>query len=284
MITLVFGKTGQVASELAFMEDLLCLSRSDADLADPTACAKIIFEVQPKAVINAAAYTAVDKAEEEEALAEIINGDAPKEMAKACKGLDIPFINISTDYVFDEPGSAPNSPNGRTYPSGAYGRSKLKGEIGIKETGANSTILRTSWVFSSHGHNFVKTMLRLANDRDNLSIVADQFGGPTSAKSIAQACYRITKILVESSDKSGTYHFSGAPNISWAEFAREIFYQANRPTTVTGIKTSEYPTIAKRPLNSRLDCTALKTSFDISQPDWRKDLKLVLQELGEIRS
>ena len=284
MTTLVFGKTGQVAHQLLLLDDMLCLSRLDADLANPAACRKKILEIRPKAVINAAAYTAVDKAEEEESLAEIVNSDAPKEMASACKELNIPFVHISTDYVFDGAGSKPNSPEGATLPSGAYGRTKLKGEINIRNSGAYYAILRTSWVFSAQGKNFVKTMLRSVNKHDTLEVVTDQIGGPTSARSIAQTCDRITKVLLKTDSKSGIYHFCGTPSISRADFAREIFRQAKKPTIVTAIKTSHYPTLAKRPLNSRLNCISLKTSFDISQPDWRDDLTIVLRNLGEINS
>jgi dTDP-4-dehydrorhamnose reductase len=169
---LVFGKTGQVATELQRLGDVVALGRDQANLSDPAACADAIRTHAPRAVINAAAYTAVDRSEEEEVLATIINGDAPTAMAQACAELDIPLIHISTDYVFAGTGGAPWQPDDPTAPQNAYGRSKLAGEIGIRNSGAVHAILRTSWVVSAHGANFVKTMLRLLDTRDALNIVA----------------------------------------------------------------------------------------------------------------
>lgn len=277
---LVFGKTGQVARELALLDDIQCLSRADADLGDPAACAAAIRAANPAAVINAAAYTAVDKAEENEALATIINAEAPGAMAQACAGLGIPFVSISTDYVFDGAGSAPFEPGDATGPLGAYGRSKLAGEQAIAAAGGIWAVLRTSWVVSAHGNNFVKTMLRLGDERDGLNIVADQVGGPTGAREIAAACVIIAKSLLLEPEKSGAYHFSGAPDVSWADFAREIFRQAGIECAVSDIASSAYPTPAKRPLNSRLDCSYSKTIFDIKRPDWRVSLAGILKDLG----
>ena len=277
---LVFGKTGQLARELALRApaDTRFLSRDMVDLADPSACEAAILEAKPSAVINAAAYTAVDRAEDEEDLATGVNGAAPGAMAEACAQLQIPFVHVSTDYVFDGMGEAPFSPAAPTQPLGAYGRSKEAGERAIQASGAVYAILRTSWVFSAHGSNFMKTMLRLAETRDHLNVVADQIGGPTPASAIAQACLVIVKQLTEQPRKSGLYHFSGAPDVSWAEFAREIFRQAGKSIEVTGIPTSDYPTPAKRPANSRLDCTSL-SSFGLARPDWRLGVSNILAEL-----
>jgi dTDP-4-dehydrorhamnose reductase len=276
---LVFGKTGQVATELQRLGGVVALGRDQADLANPAACADAIRTHAPSAVINAAAYTAVDRAEEEEALATTINGDAPTAMAQACAELDIPLIHISTDYVFAGTGDAPWQPDDPTAPQNAYGRSKLAGEIGIRNSGAVHAILRTSWVVSAHGANFVKTMLRLSETRHALTVVADQIGGPTPARDIAAACLEMAKQLIADPSKSGTYHFCGAPDVSWAEFARAIFDQAGRAVTVTPIPTTDYPTPAKRPLNSRMDCSAIKQVFAIPRPDWREGLNMILQEL-----
>jgi len=279
MSILVFGKTGQVAQELAAYDDVTCLSRAQADLSDPAACAAVIRTQRPAAVINAAAYTAVDKAEGDEALASVINGDAPGAMTQACADLGIPFVSISTDYVFDGSGSAPWQPKDATGPLGAYGRSKLIGEQQIAGAGGAFAILRTSWVVSSHGNNFVKTMLRLGADRDQLSIVADQIGAPTMARDIATACMSLAQQLIDDPNKAGIYHFCSAPTCSWADFAREIFAQAEIACTVTDIPSSDYPTPARRPLNSRMDCTLLETVFGISQPDWRLGLRDILLDL-----
>ncbi len=280
MTLLVFGKTGQVAQELAAFDAVTCLSRAEADLSDPAACAATIRSAQPVAVINAAAYTAVDKAEEDEASATVINGEAPGAMARTCADLGIPFVSISTDYVFDGSGTQPWKPGDATGPLGAYGRSKLAGEQKIVAAGGAFAILRTSWVVSAHGNNFVKTMLRLGGDRDALSIVADQIGGPTPARDIATACVQMAQQLIKDPGKSGTYHFAGAPMCSWADFAREIFAQADIECMVTDIASADYPTPAQRPLNSRMDCALLETVFDISQPDWRLGLNDILKDLG----
>ena len=276
---LVFGKTGQVATELQHLGDVLALGRDQADLSDPVACARVIRKLAPQAVINAAAYTAVDKAEENEELATIINGHTPTAIAQTCAELQIPLVHISTDYVFEGSGEAAWKPCDTTAPQNAYGRSKLAGENGIRNSGATHAILRTSWIVSAHGVNFVKTMLGLSETRDTLSVVADQIGGPTPARDIAGACLMIAQQLQEYPSKSGTYHYSGAPNVSWVDFASEIFSQAARPVTVTPIQTAAYPTPAKRPLNSRMDCSTTFSTFGIEQPDWRIGLKAMLKEL-----
>ena len=277
MNILVFGHTGQVATELAAAGDLgfdrideiTCLNRDLVDLQSPQACAEAIRERRPDAVINAAAYTAVDRAEEEEELAGVINGEAPGAMAAACAGLGIPFVHISTDYVFAGNGTDPWAPGDATAPLGAYGRTKLAGERAVMAAGGASAILRTSWVFSAHGTNFLKTMLRLGESRDKLTIVADQIGGPTPARDIALACLAMATGLVGHPQKSGIYHFSGAPDASWADFAREIFAVAGIDCAVEDIPSSAYPTPAARPLNSRMDCTSLETAFGVTRPDWR---------------
>ena len=277
---LAFGKTGQVATELQRLSGVMALGRDDVDLSDTLACAAAIREHAPKAVINAAAYTAVDRAEDEEHRATIINGDAPTTMAKACAALKIPMVHISTDYVFNGTGNTPYLPEDATEPQNAYGRSKLAGEIGIRESGAVYAILRTSWVVSAHGVNFIKTMLRLSEMSDKLNVVSDQIGGPTSARDIAAACLQIAEQLIKDQSKSGTYHFSGSPDVSWAEFASTIFAQAGRNITVTSILTSDYPTSAKRPLNSRMDYRSTEQVFGIRLPSWRSGLKTILKELG----
>jgi len=282
MTILVFGKTGQLARELAAHQGVTCLGRDQADLSHPAACAAAIRAAQPQMVINAAAYTAVDRAEEEEALAQVVNGAAPGAMAVACAELGIPFVTVSTDYVFDGSGKAPWKPGDAPGPLNAYGRSKLAGEDAVRAAGGVHAILRTSWVVSAHGNNFVKTMLRLGRDRERLTIVADQTGAPTPARAIAAACLEIARQLAQDPAKSGTYHLAGAPQTSWADFAREIFAQAGVDCAVEDIPTTAYPTPAARPLNSRLDCTTLETVFGLSQPDWRLGLKDILKDLGEI--
>ena len=275
----MFGKTGQVATELSRFDGVTCLKRTDADLKDPGACEVAIAQSAATAVINAAAYTAVDKAEDDRDTATIINAMAPTAMAAACAARNIPFVQISTDYVFDGSSEQPWRPTDPTEPLGVYGQSKLGGERGVSVAGGTHVILRTSWVFSAHGNNFVKTMLRLGVEREALNIVGDQIGGPTPARDIARACMKIAEQLRMDPAKSGTYHFSGTPEVSWADFACEIFSQAGMSVTVTDIPTKEYPTPAQRPLNSRLDSSATAATFGIVQPDWRIGLKDVLTDL-----
>jgi len=280
MKVLIFGKTGQVAQELARLDGQFEFAGRDiADLSNPDQCADLILSTDADAVINAAAYTAVDKAEDEESLANIINGDAVGSMANASAKKGIPFVHISTDYVFEGTGTKPWSPLDPVAPQNAYGRSKLLGEEQTQAAAGTYAILRTSWVFSAFGNNFVKTMLRLADTRDALTIVGDQIGGPTPAAGIARACATIAQSLADQPETAGIYHYSGAPDASWADFARNIFQQAGRSVDVTDIATADYPTPAKRPLNSRLDCSATKRAFGIERPDWRAAVADVLKEL-----
>lgn len=285
MHILVFGKTGQVArslQDLAQQTDgiiVTALGRDVADLTDSSACADLIADHAPAAVINAAAFTGVDASETHEAKAHAVNAAAPAAMAEVCARLDIPFVTISTDYVFDGEGTQPWAPDSATGPLGAYGRTKLAGEKRVRAAGGRFAILRTSWVFSPYGQNFVKTMLRLAENRDALTIVGDQIGGPTAAHDIAAACLRMVQALAQDPTKAGTYHFSGAPDVSWADFAREIFKQAIVACDVTPIPTSEYPTPAARPLNSRMTCKLTEKTFGLARPDWAMSLSAVLTRL-----
>lgn len=277
---LIFGKTGQVATELqSLAPEALYLGRDAADLSDPAACAAAILHHRPRAVINAAAWTAVDKAETEEMAATLVNGDAPAAMARACAALGIPFVQISTDYVFDGAGETPFTTDHPTAPLGAYGRSKLAGEEGVRAAGGTYVILRTSWVFSAHGNNFLKTMRRLGAERDSLNVVADQIGGPTPARAIAQACLVIAERLSTGAATSATLHFSGAPDVSWADFARDIMDQAGLACQISDIPSSAYPTPARRPANSRMDCTGL-AAFGLTRPDWRAGVTDALRDSG----
>ncbi len=288
MNILVFGSTGQVAMALQRLAarqgiDMVCLGRGQADLADPAACATVLaaridaFDV----VINAAAYTAVDKAEADAEAAFAVNALAPTAMARVAAGAGKPFLQISTDYVFDGSGDRPWVVDDLTGPLGVYGASKLAGEQGVRAAGGVHAILRTSWVFSAEGSNFVKTMLRLGAVRDKLTVVADQVGGPTPAAAIADALLRMAQDLHRGRGASGTYHFAGHPDVSWAGFAREIFAQSGMPVDVVGIPTADYPTPARRPANSRLDCAGLAQVFGIECPDWRAGLAAVLADLRQ---
>lgn len=280
---LVFGRTGQVARELAALApEATFLGRDRADLTDTAACAAAIRAARPRAVINAAAYTAVDRAETEADIARLVNADAPGAMARACAELGIPFLHLSTDYVFDGAGDQPRAEDTVTAPLGVYGATKLAGEQAVAQAGGRWAVMRTSWVFSAHGANFVKTMLRLGAERDRLTVVADQIGGPTPAADIAAAALRMIRVMRDRPDTAGgIYHFAGAPDTSWAGFARAIMVQASLAAQVADIPTSDYPTPATRPLNSRLDCGRIARDFGIARPDWQAGLARVLDQLKD---
>lgn len=286
MKALVFGKTGQVATELVRLASqdvqIEALGRDQADLTNPDACAKRIADSDADVVINAAAYTAVDQAESQPELAMAVNGVAPTAMAVAAAEKGMPFLHVSTDYVFDGTGDRPFAPSDETGPLGVYGRTKLEGENGVRAAGGRYAILRTSWVFSAHGGNFVKTMLRLSDTHPELGIVSDQIGGPTPARDIAATLLEMARQM-HAGAQGGTYHYSGTPDTSWAGFANEIFAQAQRDVRVKEIATVDYPTPAQRPLNSRLNCEVLETEFGIRQPDWTVGLARVLEALNEAK-
>lgn len=285
MKLLVFGEIGQLGQELirrAGDVELEVRGLEEADFTNPDACAGFVAATDADAVINAVAYTAVDKAEEQEELALQINGTTPGAIARAAAARGLPLIHVSTDYVFDGSGDQPFLPDHPTGPLGAYGRTKLVGEEQVRAAGGPHAILRTSWVVSSHGHNFIKTMLKLGAERDRLTIVADQIGGPTPAAALADACIAAAKGLLADPGKTGAYHVSGGPDVSWADFAREIFAQAGITCEVVDIPSSDYPTPARRPLNSRMDNASFEAAFGLPRPDWRAGLREILTDLGAI--
>jgi len=279
MKILLFGKTGQVAKELCNRPNVTAIGRDKADFTEPQKIIEIVKSTDADIIINAVAYTSVDLAEEEFELANIINGTTVKELAKVSASRNIPFLHISTDYVFKGDGNLNWKTTDQTNPQSSYGKSKLIGESGILEAGGPHVILRTSWVFSSHGNNFVKTMLRLASNNNELSIVKDQIGGPTCAKDIANALWKIASDFYAGNGITGIYHFSGKPNSSWANFASEIFSQSQQDIKIKQILTKDFLTKAKRPLNSRLDCSSLRIDYGIKQPEWKKSLTNVLANL-----
>ena len=278
----MFGRTGQIAAEVlrrAGEVEVEALDRAAADLANPAACAARVHATDADIILNAAAYTAVDKAEADEASAAIVNGETPTAIAHAAAARDVPFLHVSTDYVFDGSGETPWKEQDRPAPLGAYGWTKLAGETGVTAAGGPHAILRTSWVFSAHGGNFVKTMLRLGAEKDALTIVDDQIGGPTAASDIADALLTMARAFHAGKGVSGVYHFAGRPAVSWRQFAETIFDAAGLSVDVTPIPTSDYPTPAQRPLNSRLDCARIAADYGVEQPDWRINLKQVIGEL-----
>ncbi|MBI1495071.1 dTDP-4-dehydrorhamnose reductase [Halocynthiibacter styelae] len=283
----IFGKTGQVATELqrigSGQHDIQVLGRDVVDFSNPKAVTNAAAQLDVHAVINAVAYTAVDRAEEETELANTINGASVDALATACAASNTPLVHISTDYVFDGSGEKPWKTTDHTAPVNAYGQSKLMGEQAITASKVKAAILRTSWIFSAHGNNFVKTMLRLGAERDVLTIVGDQIGGPTSAHSIARACLTLAEKL-HTGGPPGLYHLSGYPNVSWADFAREIFARSDLSPQIRDIPGAEFPTPAKRPQNSRLDCSLIFEDHKIERPSWRDDLRHILEDLKKSKS
>ena len=285
---LVVGRTGQVATELRNCElpegwDILSLGRDKLDLTNLASIRSALEASRADVIINAAAYTAVDKSESEPDLANLVNGTAVGEIAQVAKTMNVPLVHISTDYVFNGAKMDAWCENDDTAPLGVYGRSKLLGEQLIASHAVRAAILRTSWVFSPYGSNFVKTMLRLADTRNELSVVADQIGGPTSAADIAKTVIKIgTTLHSDDQAKTGIFHYSGYPAVTWADFAEAIFetgiFVGKKPK-INRITTEEYPTPAKRPMNSELDCGLILRTFGISQPDWRSALASTLKQL-----
>jgi dTDP-4-dehydrorhamnose reductase len=279
---LIFGKNGQVATELATLQwpdnyKIAVLGRGECDLMVKGAVSRAIGSLKPDVVINAAAYTAVDKAEGDRDAAYALNADAPSEMAIATAAVGAKLIHISTDYVFDGQSVSAYREDALCAPVSVYGASKLAGETRIRSRQQEHVILRTSWVFSPYGNNFVRTMLRLGAERDELAVVGDQMGGPTAAKDIASALAAIAAGLVHGSTAFGTYHFAGAPATTWFDFASAIFANAaerklKTPGHLRRITTADYPTPAIRPANSVLDCSAISRDWNIAQPNWQASL------------
>lgn len=286
---LVFGSQGQVGQELTRLADsrkvpVVDLSRTDADICDSGLVAKVVALHRPGVVVNAAAYTAVDRAETESKAAYAINRDGAAAIAAACAKDGIPLIHISTDYVFDGTKTAPYDEDDATNPLGVYGASKLAGEEKIREIHPGHLILRTCWIFSPYRENFVRTMLKLAETNDELRIVADQTGCPTAARDIANAILRMASRINDGSEVPwGTYHFCGTPATSWHGFATNIFAAAKpligRCPKVTAIVTSEFPRPARRPENSVLNCARIRKEFGVEQPSWHDALLDALDEL-----
>ena len=286
MKILLLGKNGQVGWELqrslAPLGEVLALDSKSSDycgdLRDLDGLAATVQRFAPDVIVNAAAYTAVDKAESEPENAQRVNAEAVAVLAREARQLGSLLVHYSTDYVFAGDGEQPWAEEDAVAPLNQYGASKLAGEQAIQASGCQHLILRTSWVVSAHGTNFVKTMLRLGRERSSLTVVADQIGGPTPASDIADALYKMA-VALRTGAKGGVQHFSGAPDTSWADFARVIMARAGLPCAVVDIASSAYPTPAKRPLNSRLDCTGL-AEFGLQRPDWRVGLDKILQELA----
>lgn len=287
---LVTGAGGQVGTEMTRRAPrhgltALGLARADLDIADSDAVLRAVDGAGADVVVNCAAYTAVDTAESEPEQAAAINRDAPGHLARACAAAGIPLLHISTDYVFDGTKSGAWTEADPVAPLGVYGRTKEEGERAVREATDAHVILRTSWVFAGHGGNFVRTMLRVGAERDELRVVADQHGAPTYAGDIAEALIAIARRAVEPDAPFGTYHYTARGATTWHGLAEEIFRRVEprwgRHPTVHAIPTSDYPTPAKRPANSVLDCARVDAGFAPPRRDWREGLADALSELLE---
>jgi dTDP-4-dehydrorhamnose reductase len=275
----VTGLHGQVVTSLlergASRAEILPLGRPQLDLADADSISSALEAARCDLIVNAAAYTAVDKAETDQDAAMQVNAIGAGHVANAAARLGVPLLHISTDYVFDGALGTPYREDDPTNPTGAYGRSKLEGEKLVLAAHPNSAILRTAWVYSPFGANFLKTMLRLGETRDEIGVVSDQLGNPTSALDIADAVLAIGARIVAdpSPELRGVFHMTGQGEASWADFAEAIFAQAEkhgrRPVRVNRISTADYPTPAKRPANSRLDNGKLRQIYGVVLPQWR---------------
>ncbi len=295
---LLLGANGQVGhalqTTLASIGDVVLCTRAEIDLSDvekvPQAIRTFVARVRPTAIVNAAAYTAVDRAESEPELAYFINAVVPGLLAEAAEVVDACLVHYSTDYVFDGRQSIPYKETDRTNPLSVYGRTKLQGEQAVAQGCKRHILLRTSWVVSAHGGNFLKTMLKAGQERDSLRVVADQVGAPTSAKLIAQATTHILDTLMDCDAQDprwGLYHLVAGGETNWHDYAQYVLSQAREagwpikvnPAGIAAIATADYPVAATRPLSSRLDTTKFRQTFGLELPDWRYGVDEVLAEL-----
>lgn len=296
MKILLFGKGGQVGWELqralAPLGELIALDFDTAgdlsgDFSQPEAVAATVRRVAPDLIVNAAAHTAVDKAESEADLARLINASTPGRIAQEAKALGAHLIHYSTDYVFDGSGDAPRDETAATGPLSVYGRTKLEGEQLIAASGATHLILRTSWVYAARGGNFAKTMLKLAKERERLTVIADQFGAPTGAELLADVSAHAARMLRARPELSGLYHCVAAGETSWYGYAAHVIARARAaghaikvaPDAILPIPTTDYPTPATRPLNSRLDTRRLREVFGLVLPPWQQGVDRMLAEI-----
>ena len=287
----VTGSKGQVATSLleraGLKAEVIALARPAFDLTDRAAVLSGLEAARPDVVVNAAAYTAVDKAEAEEAEAVRVNGEGAGHVAEGAARLGVPLVHLSTDYVFDGALDRPYREDDPTGPTGAYGRSKLAGEKAVTERCQDSVILRTAWVYSPFGGNFVRTMLRLNETREEVGVVADQRGNPTSALDIAEALIAIAERVKDDNLPAlrGVFHMTGSGEATWADFAEAIFHDAaargRRRTEVKRIATADFPTPARRPANSRLDNEKLARVYGVKLPEWRQSLAVCCARLLE---
>jgi len=279
---LLTGGNGQVGWELEralpALGELIATDRATLDLADPDAIRRAVREAKPEVIVNAAAYTAVDQAESEPEQAMRINGIAPGVLAEEAKRLEALLVHYSTDYVFDGTKAEPYVEDDATNPINVYGASKLAGERAIQARGCRYLIFRTSWVYAARGRNFLLTILRAARERPELRVVNDQIGAPTWCRDLAQATAAAIPKGIADASTQGVYHANGSGAVSWFGFATEILRLAGSATPIRAVASSEYPTAAARPANSRLDCGKLACTFGIAMPDWRRSVAECMRE------
>jgi len=277
---LLTGKNGQVgwelAQSLAPLGEVMACDRSALDLANPDRITAVIRDTRPDIIVNAAAYTAVDKAESEPDLAHAINAEAPRVLAGEAKKLGALLVHYSTDYVFDGNKAGAYTEEDTPNPVNVYGQSKLAGEIAIQSSGCRHLIFRTSWVYGPRGANFLLTMLRLGKEREELQVVDDQLGAPTSSRMIAEA----TTHTLRKDSSGGLFHLAAAGRTSWCGFARKIFETAGLKTRVVPIASAQYRTAAKRPINSALDCEKLRQTFGFTPPNWESEVEKCLDTIN----
>lgn len=290
MKILLLGKNGQLGWELqrslAVLGEVVACSRAEADLSVPGSLPAVIARAAPDVIVNAAAHTAVDKAESEPELVRTINAEAVGVLAREAKLRGLCLVHYSTDYVFDGSGHHARREDAATGPLGVYGRSKLEGEELIRASGCHHAILRTSWVYAARGGNFARTMLRLAAERDELKVVADQIGAPTGAELLADVTAQLLPRLLDHVALSGTYHCAAAGETSWHAYATHVIDWARAhghpvkvaPDRIHAIPSSAYPTPAQRPLNSRLDTHKLRQAFALTLPPWQQGVDRMLAE------
>jgi dTDP-4-dehydrorhamnose reductase len=279
---LLLGRHGQVGWELerslAPLGEVKAYDRAGLDLADAPRLAAAVRALQPEAIVNAAAYTAVDKAESEREAAFAVNATGPRVLAEEARRIGALLVHYSTDYVFDGEKRTPYVEDDATHPLGVYGASKLAGEEAIRKTGCRHLILRTSWVYGPRGKNFMLTMLRLAKERPELRVVDDQIGAPTSSIEIARATARVLAHAPRSPELSGLFHLAAQGQTSWYGFAQAILARAGIATPIAAIPTEDYPTPARRPRNSRLDCSRLREAFGVTLAPWQDGLAEAIAE------
>ncbi|HET8869794.1 MAG TPA: dTDP-4-dehydrorhamnose reductase [Aquabacterium sp.] len=292
MKILLLGKNGQVGWELSrslqILGEVTATGSADLDLSDAAALSARVRALKPDVIVNAAAYTAVDKAESEPQRARAINAEAPAVLAREASALGALLVHYSTDYVFDGSGQLPRDESAETGPLSVYGETKLAGEQAIAASGCRHLIFRTSWVYAARGGNFAKTMLRLASERDQLKVVADQFGAPTGADLIADVTALAIRQTLAQPALQGLYHLAAAGETTWFDYACHVIEWARSrgqpikvaPDHIQAIATTEFPVPAKRPLNSRLDTRKLRSSFDVHLPAWQTGVERMLTEIS----